>query len=555
MKPIQIAAFAVIAVFYISYFIKMILQRFKGVKTNHIGKGSKTRKVLVIEILMKIATYSIVVVEMVSIIMDFRMWKSSYAWTGIGVAILGVSVFIVAMVTMRDSWRAGIPEKDKTELVTNGIYRISRNPAFFGFDLMYIGMLIAFFNYLHLIFVLYAVVMLHLQILQEENFLTASFGDTYTEYKRKTGRYFIFDKTYSKKKTIIMTVSIVLCVVLGCGGFKAYGNKQMNKLPELTFSEALEYTTKNNPDAVITVGIIKDRQVSYKVYGNNSEELPIELHTYEIGSITKTFTATLINKAINEGKIDLESTIDNYLSLPEVNEYPTIKELLTHTSGYKGYYFETPMIMNFLVGRNDFYGITKEMVLDKASKLNMDEDSYNFNYSNFGYALLGLVLETVYDTDYTMLVNDFAQNELEMKNTKISEKDGDLGNYWDWKYEDGYLSAGAITSNITDMLSYAQMQLEDNSYFTESHKSLKTLNATPDSNKVLNICVDEIGMSWIIDNENGIIWHNGATGDYNSYLGFNVESGTAVVILSNLSPNYRVPATVLGIKLLTELEN
>ena len=191
MKPIQIAALAVLAVFYIAYFTKMILQRRKGVKTDQIGKGNKPRKLLVIEFLMKIATYSIVAVEVISIIWNFRMWKSAYVWIGIGIAALGVLVFIVAMTTMRDSWRAGIPEKDKTELVTTGIYRISRNPAFLGFDLMYIGVLIAFFNYVHLIFVLYAAVMLHLQILQEEKFLTVTFGEKYTEYKKHTGRYFM----------------------------------------------------------------------------------------------------------------------------------------------------------------------------------------------------------------------------------------------------------------------------------------------------------------------------------------------------------------------------
>lgn len=555
MKPIQIAALAVMVVFYIAYFAKMILQCRKGIKTDQIGKGSKSRKALVIEILMKIATYAIVAVEVVSIIFDFRMWKSSYAWVGIDVAALGVFVFIVAMVTMKDSWRAGIPKKDKTELVTTGIYRISRNPAFLGFDLMYLGVLIAFFNYVHLFFVLYAVIMFHLQILQEEKFLTNTFKNTYVEYKKHTGRYFIFDKTCSKKRTIIATISIVLCGALGLGGFMIYGSHQMNKLPRLTFNEALEYTTKNNPDAVISVGIIKDGQISYKVYGNNGKELPTELHTYEIGSLTKTFTAALINKAISERKIDMEDTIDNYLSLPSGNEYPTIKELLTHTSGYNGCYFESPMIANFLVGKNDFYGITKEMVLDKASDLSLDQESYGFNYSNYGYAILGLVLESVYDTDYKTLVNDFAQNELGLTNTKISTEDGDLGNYWDWKETDAYLSAGAITSNISDMLSYAKMQLESNPYFAECHKSLKTINATTDSYKAMGINMDKIGMSWIIDNANGIIWHNGGTGDYNSYLGFHIETGTAVVVLSNLAPNYRIPATILGIKILTELEN
>lgn len=227
-------------------------------------------------------------------------------------------------------------------------------------------------------------------------------------------------------------VAVILCVALGFVGIMIYAKYQISKIPELTFLEALEYTTKDNADAAITVGIIKDGELSYKVYGENGKELSAELHTYEIGSITKTFTAALINKSINEGKINIDNTIDCYLPLPNGNKYPAIKELLTHTSGYKGYYFESPMISNFFMGRNDFCGITKEMVLDKTSNLNMDRESYSFTYSNYGYAVLGLVLEAVYDTDYTTLVNDFLQNGLGLTDTKISDRSGDLGNYWDW---------------------------------------------------------------------------------------------------------------------------
>lgn len=356
------------------------------------------------------------------------------------------------------------------------------------------------------------------------------------------------------KKVIYIIVAIILCVVLAFGGIMIYGKYQISKIPELTFMEALEYTTKDNTDAVITIGIIKDGKISYKVYGENAKELSEELHTYEIGSVTKTFTAALINKAIIEGKINIDDTIDKYLSLPDGNEYPTIKELLTHTSGYKGYYFESPMISNFFMGRNDFCGIKKEMVIDKAGSLSVDKENYNFTYSNYGYAILGLVLEAIYDTDYTTLANNFAQDELGLTDTQISDKSSDLGNCWDWEANDAYLSAGAITSNISDMLSYAQMQVDSTPYFSECHKSLKTINATTKNNKTMGINLDEIGMSWIIDNENGIIWHNGGTGNYNSYIGFNPETGTAVVVLSNLAPNDRIPATVLGVKLLIELE-
>ena len=74
------------------------------------------------------------------------------------------------------------------------------------------------------------------------------------------------------------------------------------------------------------------------------------------------------------------------------------------------------------------------------------------------------------------------------------------------------MPAGAITSNISNMLLYAQMQLENNPYFAECHNSLKTINASTKEYKVMGINMDEIGMSWVIDNENGVIWHNGGTG-------------------------------------------
>ena len=195
MNQLQLSALGVMAMFYTSYFCKMILQRKQGIQTDQIAKGDKPPKVLRIEFLMKIATYLIVPVELISICGKVQMWDNFYCWIGIMIATVGILTFILAMLTMRDSWRAGIPESDKTELVTNGIYRFSRNPAFLGFDLMYIGLLISFFNLLHLIVAVFAIIMLHLQILQEEVFLGRVFGEDYVYYKEHTGRYFIIKKT------------------------------------------------------------------------------------------------------------------------------------------------------------------------------------------------------------------------------------------------------------------------------------------------------------------------------------------------------------------------
>lgn len=357
-----------------------------------------------------------------------------------------------------------------------------------------------------------------------------------------------------KKKRLILLV-VLLSAALLVVGFSFYGKAQMAKIPDLTFEDALAYTLKDNKDAVITVGIIQDGQATWKVYGENGEELPDELHTYEIGSLTKTFTAALINKAIDEGKVELDATIDTYLPLPEGKQYPSIKELVTHTSGYQGYYFEKPMIGNFFNGRNSFNGVSRDMVLAKAKSLDMDQESYGFKYSNFGFAILGLVLETVYESDYSALLNDYVQNDLDLAATKISQQDGDLKNYWDWQPQDAYIPAGAMTSNIEDMLRYAQMQLADDPRFEPCHESLKIIDDSTENFRTIGINLDEIGMAWIIDNENGFIWHNGGTGHYNSYLGFCPDAETAVVILSNLAPNYRIPATVLGIKLLQEVSD
>jgi CubicO group peptidase (beta-lactamase class C family) len=352
-----------------------------------------------------------------------------------------------------------------------------------------------------------------------------------------------------KATTIILIFTVVVIV-----GYMVYGKYQLSKIPGLSFKELLEYTTKENKNAVITVGIVKNGEISYTVYGENGEVLPRDVHTYEIGSLTKTMTSALISRAMDEGKILLDDTIDIYLDLPEGKHYPTIIQLLTHTSGYKAYYFETPMIKSFFAGRNDFYGITDEMVLKQIKNTNLKNKEYSFNYSNFGYATLGLVLENVYDQEYTDLFNEYMKKELGLTTTTISDGRGDLNNYWDWKDGDAYMSAGAVTSNIVDMLSYLELQMKENGYFKRCHESLLKINASTKDHEEMGIRMDEIAMAWIIDNDNNFIWHNGGTDDYNCYMGFNVETQTGVVILSNLSPSYRIPATVLGVKLLNEIQ-
>ena len=192
----KITAFVLMAVFYSAYLGKKFAQSRQGITTNQIGKGDKPRKVLLVENIMGWATFVVIPVEIISIILYPRItlipaikFCPVLQCTGLAIAAIGVAFFIVAMLTMADSWRAGIPDSDKTAFVQKGIYRISRNPAFVGFDLMYIGLLLAFPNIIHLLFAVFPVVMLHLQIRQEEVFLRNTFGTEYEEYCEKVRRY------------------------------------------------------------------------------------------------------------------------------------------------------------------------------------------------------------------------------------------------------------------------------------------------------------------------------------------------------------------------------
>lgn len=185
----QAAGIAIMLAFYGCYFIKMISQHKKGIKTDQIGKG-KVGFVKFVEITMKVFTYLVPAVEIVSIILNTSFFAVLVRIVGVLVAVVGVAVFIISVLTMRDSWRARVSKTDKTELVTKGIYKISRNPAFLGFDLMYLGILLMFFNLVLFEVSLFAMLMFHLQIVNvEEEFLLEAFGDEYLRYKKKVCRY------------------------------------------------------------------------------------------------------------------------------------------------------------------------------------------------------------------------------------------------------------------------------------------------------------------------------------------------------------------------------
>lgn len=186
--PYALPALLVLAVFYGIYFGKVLAQKRRGIRTRQIGRR-KEKSIHTVEVLMSIATLGAPMAQLMSIAFGWSHLPANARFTGFLMGLLGDGIFLLSVLCMKDSWRAGIPDKDRTELVTTGIYRYSRNPAFLGFDLMYAGVLLLYGNLLTLGFSVFAMVMLHLQILQEERYLVHAFGAPYQAYCRQVFRY------------------------------------------------------------------------------------------------------------------------------------------------------------------------------------------------------------------------------------------------------------------------------------------------------------------------------------------------------------------------------
>ncbi len=359
-----------------------------------------------------------------------------------------------------------------------------------------------------------------------------------------------------KRRFFWILIAAVLLIAAGVCALFILRKPKENLVASMDFQECLAYTTKDTPDAKIGIVVLKNGAANISFYGDNAGQIPYDSYEFEIGSLTKTVTAALVLRAEEEGILRLSDPINRFIKLPDQSYYPTIERLLTHQSGYKSHYFERPMIDNFFSGENSFYQISQGMLRRRIENVHLQDKDYPFSYSNFGFSVLGLMLEGIYEQSYTNLANSFLQQELGMQHTHISDGDGNLSGYWRWAKDDAYIPAGALISTADDMAIYSRAMLTGSSAFlAKAREPIATINATTEQLASLGIRMDSAGASWMIDDERGIVWHNGGTSHFSCYMGFDPARQIAVVILTNLAPDYRIPATVLGAKLLEELQS
>lgn len=180
---------------------------------------------------------------------------------------------------------------------------------------------------------------------------------------------------------------------------------------------------------------------------------------YRIGSISKTFTASLIFKAVEEKKINLNQTIDKYFPTVKNAKTITISNLLNHRSGIHDFTNDE----NYLTWNTQFQSRAKMIERIAAGEIAFEPDTKG-QYSNSNYVLLSFILEDVYKKSFGEILNQKITKPLQLKNTYLGGKTSldknecysytfDNGN---WKKENETdmsipLGAGAIVSNPTDL--------------------------------------------------------------------------------------------------------
>jgi CubicO group peptidase (beta-lactamase class C family) len=281
---------------------------------------------------------------------------------------------------------------------------------------------------------------------------------------------------------------------------------------------------------------------------------------FEIGSLTKTFTAALVMKQVQAGRIALDAPIEAYLpvALPgnrNQGQFISVQHLITHTSGLAATPgpFNLPFLKaKVLCPKNPFRYVKARHYYRYLSKFTLDyEPGQAWAYNNAAYGLLGVMVARQSDRTWAEAVQQDLFEPLNMTDTYLrvpqSERHrlvpgitakGKTARLWDMDFID---PAGTIKSTLNDMLRYAAAQL------AAPNGGLEFLARTQDplgyriplTNKTW--ADQRMGLGWwhCLEQPDKIFtWHGGATGGYTAFLGFSQAQHQAVVVLSNLSSSH-----------------
>lgn len=294
----------------------------------------------------------------------------------------------------------------------------------------------------------------------------------------------------------------------------------------------------------IVVGVLEPAGRRIVTYGSpaKGDARPLDGDTvFEIGSISKVFTALLLADAVERGEVAMTDPVSRYLpasvKMPERGRAITLQDLATHTSGLP----RLPNNMTPKDGANPYADYTVEQLYAFLSAYELTRDvGAQYEYSNLGGGLLGHVLTLRTGSTYEALVEARITGPLGMTSTRITlpaELRARLAaGYgptlqpaanWDLPTLAG---AGALRSTASDLLIFLSAALGDRpSPLSRAFAAMTTVR------RPTGVPALEIALGWHVFTANGreVLWHDGGTGGYRTFAGFDREARRAVVALSN----------------------
>jgi serine-type D-Ala-D-Ala carboxypeptidase/endopeptidase len=265
---------------------------------------------------------------------------------------------------------------------------------------------------------------------------------------------------------------------------------------------------------------------------------------FEIGSVTKVFTSLLLSDMVQRGEVALTDPVSKYLpatvKVPQRNgRQITLEDLATHTSGLP----RMPANIKPKDAANPYADYTVGQMYEFLSSYELTRDiGSQYEYSNLGGGLLGHVLALRAGQDYESLVRSRITGPLGMKDTGIALSPGMKARLavghddklkpaanWDLPTLAG---AGALRSTANDLLTFLAANLGYTKTPLAAAMAAMLNVRRPSGNPGL-----EIALAWHILTATGddgmIVWHNGGTGGYRSFVGYNPKTRAGVVVLAN----------------------
>ena len=367
-------------------------------------------------------------------------------------------------------------------------------------------------------------------------------------------------------------------------------NNYQKETQKLNPEEIIKKHAKKSKIPGISVGLINEEGIKTFNYGEMKKGSKIEPTSdtlYEIGSMTKTFTAILTVKLQEEGLLSLDKPIVNYLSEFDKSDFDknkiTLRHLITHTSGLveipKRDYPKNIIKLIFRIGKGKFfpprYSMETSDFLNEVSQLKLqDNPGTKFRYSNTGVGLVGKSLERITDLSYEELLKDRILSTLNMNDTTITLSDEHKkrlasGYLYTGKESDpihipAVASAGSMYSTADDLLKFLRANLfpEDESGLSSVLEHCTSTRIDPrfsfyrrfTSKMLYGVKSSEIGLGWIAaDLKNiPIIQHSGGTEGFSTTMMMNPTNRTGVIALTNAALKDN---GILSIKLLENLSD